>query len=348
MSKKSYKSRFFYWFPYTNLIDIKGNSVTFNYNGGVETTSFDKIHSILFYGSHPPLKQKFLEKCSENYIPIIIHRRNKHKAIWINSSLLTNKIDVVSKQILTREDLRKRKYIVRQLLKAKFKSMKWLISPPSQPLRSNMTLDELVGFESWHARKYWDLYFEKLGHPEWNRRSEEINPVNQALNAVSKFVSGICLRWLTFHKFSPYHAFLHKPTSYPSLIYDVIEPYRGYLDKIVFDSSMQAQKNGLESQKFVAFSIEKIKQLLDVKVYCHSTQQIATFHELIHGIVLALRVYLLGENERFIVPLPSKPKSGRPVEAGYKLYGRRAGKTDFWDQAKITAKKFDKELKKIS
>jgi hypothetical protein len=32
--------------------------------------------------------------------------------------------------------------------------------------------------------------------------------------------------------------------------------------------------------------------------------------------------------------MPTKPNGGRPVKAGYKLYGRSAGPTDFWEVAK--------------
>lgn len=345
MSTKKSKNKFFYWFPYTNLINTKGNSVTFNYSGGVETANFDKIHSILLYGTHPPLKQNFLQKCIDSGIPITIHRRNRHQAIWINPSVSTNEQNLLTKQILYREDMRKRKYIVRQILKAKFKSMRWLTEIPNEKIEASMSLTELVGIESWHAKKYWNSYYEKLGHSNWTRRSEKSNPVNKALNAASKFISGICLRWVVFHKLSPHHAYLHKPTSYPSLIYDVMEPYRGYFDKVVFDTAILAQKNNLDTRQYIANSIEAIKKLLNDKVYCHSTQQIVTFHELIHGFILALRVYLLGENDRFIVPHPGQPQSGRPIKAGYKLYGRRAGKIDFWAQAKNTATSFEEKMK---
>lgn len=65
-----------------------------------------------------------------------------------------------------------------------------------------------------------------------------------------------------------------------------------------------------------------------------SNRQIVTFHELLHGVVLALRAYLFGNSHRFIIPSVDKPNGGRPVKAGYLLYGRSAGKTDFWDVAR--------------
>jgi len=74
---------------------------------------------------------------------------------------------------------------------------------------------------------------------------------------------------------------------------------------------------------------------MDEKVYASATRQIVTFHELFHGVVLALRSYLSGNSNRFIIPQSGKPNGGRPIKAGYKLYGRSAGKTDFWQEARL-------------
>ncbi|MCX7956048.1 MAG: CRISPR-associated endonuclease Cas1, partial [Patescibacteria group bacterium] len=185
------------------------------------------------------------------------------------------------------------------------------------------------------ARRYWKEYFSQLGV---NQNRRENNEIQKTLNAVSKFISGIILRWILYHNLSPYHGFLHEPTNYPSLVYDLMEPYRGYFDKIVFDiykKNIDSSNNQEKNQTLLLpKSIEQIKDFLDKKIYVHSTRQIATFQEILHGIVLALRVYLNKETKRFIVPFPEKPNGGRPINAGFKLYGHTAGVTDFWTQAK--------------
>jgi CRISPR/Cas system-associated endonuclease Cas1 len=221
--------------------------------------------------------------------------------------------------------MKKSAYIARRLLKTKFQSMAWLTPPLSFP-KEWQTVNDMRQIEARHGRNFWEKYYQKFGYPTSQRRNND-NDVSKVLNAVSKFVSGIVLRWVLYHRLSPYHGFLHSPTDYPSLVYDLMEPYRGHIYKRVMEAMKEAEEVS------VGIAIEAVKELLDEEVYTDATRQIVTFHELLHESVLALRAYLLGEASRFIVPTPDQPNGGRPKETGYTLYGRSAGPTDFWEQA---------------
>ena len=48
---------------------------------------------------------------------------------------------------------------------------------------------------------------------------------------------------------SPYHGFLHTPTEYPALVYDLMEPYRGYIEKTVFNTIQRSQEAGVEKKE---------------------------------------------------------------------------------------------------
>ena len=284
-----------HWFPYTSEITMSGKkSVTFEYKGGTCDTSFARIHSILFYGSVCDLSQEFLEKCSRFRIPVCIHRRNIGEATWVLPSTGPRHNNALTKQILYRQNNKKCAYISRRLLKTKFKSMEWLINSFRFP-KKWQPVKEMRHLEARHGRKFWDSYYRKLGYNHSQRR-ENSNEVSKALNAVSKFVSGIILRWVLYHRLSPYHGFLHSPSNYPSLVYDLIEPYRGYIYQRVFEV---IKKNNEVS---VGMVIAVVKEMLDEEVYTDATRQIVTFHELLHGNVLALRAYLLGEADLFIRP----------------------------------------------
>ena len=324
-------SKHFLWLPYTSAITIKGKAVQFVYNGGEEKLNFSQIHSIMFYGSVMPLSQKFLEECTKFKIPITIHRRNMTRAVWIAGSTQTDAKDLLTKQILARENEIKQKYIARKLIQAKFKSARWLTKDVPPKLDSRLTIDKIRNIEATQARQYWSLYYQKLGLPDWNRRQH--NPVSAVLDAVSKYISGIMLRWIVYHHLSPYHGYLHVQTEYPALIYDLIEPYRGYFDAVVFRTIRDLIALEADEKQWLPASINELKTFLNTQVYTDATRQIVTVSELMHGSVLALRCYLLGEAERFIVPYPSRPKGGRPKKAGYRLYGRQAGRTDFWAEA---------------
>ena len=209
--------------------------------------------------------------------------------------------------------------------------MQWLLEhtePTIHDMRCARTIRDLRSAEAIHARRYWDKYYRGLGQEKSERR-ERSNVVSSALNAVSKLISGVVLRYIIYHKMSPYHGFMHVPTDYPALVYDLMEPYRGYIDKVVFDTIQEIQNAHRDAQNIIAYSTKNIERLLDRRVYTHQTRQIVTFQELLHGNVLALRAYFRGDAQRFIVPVPGKPIGGRPLKVGYRLYGRSAGPTDF-------------------
>lgn len=253
----------------------------------------------------------------------------------IHPSIKSNNEDLLSRQILFRLNEKKKQHIARKLLRAKFNSMSWLINPPAVKLKPGMKVEKLRSIEAWHARFYWNRFYSQLGLKDQTRRGEnKDNCATRILDSTSKFVSGIILRWIIYHHLSPYHGFLHEPSEYPSLVYDIFEPYRGDFDKCVFETLQSHLEKGLSEEKIMASCIAEIKELLDKKVYTPQTRQIVTYHELLHGCVLALRSYLLGTSKEFIVPVAGKALGGRPVKTGYKLYGRSGGKTDFWQVAK--------------
>ncbi len=326
------KRKDYLWLPYVQDIKLVGNEVRFVYKGGKVTKKWSEIHSIMLYGKHIPLEQEFLEKVAFFNIPLVIHRRNMPRAVWINQSFKGSKDDILTKQILYREKVKKQLHIARKLLEKKFKSMNWVSPPPRANIYRITSIDELRNLEAIHAKQYWADFYERLGVKSQRRGENEIAKI---LDAVSKFVSSIELRWILYHGLSPYHGYLHIQTNYPALVYDLMEPYRGIFDKVVFKIIRKMRKKHKDKDGLLGAVINAIKEEFDRKVYVHSTRQIVTLHELLHGIVLALKAYLQGEANRFIVPYPSKPNGGRPVKAGFKLYGHSAGVTDFWTEAKV-------------
>ena len=319
------------WLPYTNKITIKKNNICFEYKGGALSKDITEILSIMFYGSVDSLNQEFVELCTRYAVPICIHRRNMAQATWITPSISPfYDDDILSKQIDFRNSIKKSNHVCKKILDSKFKSMEWLVNIPWNWKLHGYTQKEMINIEALHARTYWQKYYKDLGFGEYTRRSE--NKLSAALDASSKFVSGIFLRWIIYHKLSPYHGFIHIPNSYPALVYDLMESYRGYIDKAIYDRLLGIEHP--EEMDITAISLKAIEAFLDTKIYTEPTRQIVSFQELFHGSILALRAYLRGDSKGLIIPMPTKPNGGRPVKAGYKLYGRSAGPTDFWEVAK--------------
>jgi CRISPR/Cas system-associated endonuclease Cas1 len=254
-------------------------------------------------------------------------------ATWITPSIRTSaKDDILSKQIQFRSNERKRAHIAKKILQAKFKSMSWLVPYPMTFDGQKYTVEQMVNIEAQHAKLYWGRYYKLLGHGRYTRRGKP-NTMKSILDAVSKLTSGITLRYIIYHSMSPYHGFLHVPTDYPALVYDLMEPYRGYFEKIVFDTVREAGSEGIDAKDYLARCIVAVENYLDSSVYTDTTRQVVTFQELLHGSILSLRSYLQGTSRQLILPIPGRPNGGRPVRVGYKLYGRAAGPTDFWNHA---------------
>ena len=332
------------WIPYLNVVKTTPSKVTLEYKGGTLNTRWTRVQSIMLYGGHCPLSEDFLEYCRKFKIPICIHKRNVANAIWVTQNSGRNTTDLLTPQIIFRRNKKKQRHITYKLLNAKFKSMEWLVTYPLK-FNARLTVDEMRVIESIHAKRYWNEYYKKLGYDQFFRRSGD-NPIKSSLDAISKFTTGIMLRWLCYHNLSPYHGFLHIPTDYPALAYDLIEPYRGYIEKAFFNTVLESKAKNKDIDSFVDRGIVSTKDLMNSEVYTNPTRQIVTFQELLHGNVLALRSYLLKTSVRFIPPIPSKPNGGRPVKAGYKLYGRSAGPTDFWQEASSVSVDHEQTMKK--
>lgn len=57
-------------------------------------------------------------------------------------------------------------------------------------------------------------------------------------------------------------------------------------------------------------------------VYVPQTRQEIKRKNLLHGIVLSLRSYLLGETKRFVVPTEGTKNGGRPMKLSFRLPGK--------------------------
>lgn len=335
------------WLPYLEEINVSsGGVLDFKYKGGEGKASLKNISCIMIYGETEfPVMLKTFEKITRAGIPIIYTRRNIATPMVIHGGLRHDIEDTITKQIKVRENKTKKKHIARTLLKNKMKSMEYIL--PSFELPENADIDKLRNIEASHAKKYWEIYFEKLGHSEWTRRGDETgkNPVSKVLDAASRFISGIALRWILFHHLSPSHGFLHTPTDYQSLVYDLMEPYRGIFELELLKLFVENEHllyNDSED-KLLGSAINRIKEKYNERCYCPLTRQIVTYHELIHGCVLSLKYYCLGKHKvkdkivhqrKFLIPMPGKPNGGRPPKVDFLLYGRHAGKTDFWKVAR--------------
>ena len=310
------------WAPYVSAIEVaKGKRVHVKYKGGEFTADPRNLLSLMVYGdSDAPISPQVMDLLGRAGVPIIMHRRNVPTTTWIHSGPRSQANDVLAAQMLARANEHKRRYIARTLLHEKMRAMRWLLD--EQPaLNPSASIPQLRVLEAHHAKQYWAIYYRLLERTDESRRTN--GDAKYVLDAVSKFLSGAMLRWVSYHHLSPFHGFFHEPTGYPALVYDLIEPYRADYDRIVLDV-LAAHKNE-DREKLIAIAIDAVKSAMHQHVYTHETRQIVLRQELLHGVVLALRSYILGETKRFVVPRIGVRRGGRPLTLAYRLPGRDAG-----------------------
>jgi|TARA_B100002003_G_scaffold136099_1_gene125841 CRISPR-associated endonuclease Cas1 len=314
------------WLPYLDKIERlpkgKSDRYCFSFNGGAVTCHLKELDFIMLYGASGNIPVEFLDKLATYRIPMMIHRRNMPRPYIFYPEAGVDDKDLLTAQIVTRENLIKRSYVARMLIHARFKKFEKLIPIPTSEyhrLASCRTIASIRSIEARVTRRYWKKYFNEIGCPGVQRRDNS-HLVNNALDAGSFFLYGIFLRWLLFHKFSPNHGFLHEPTSYPSLCYDLIEPFRYIIEESVASA---AETSSLSGKENTAIALQFIKSSLEQEVYVPVTRQVVSRKNLLHGVVLALRAYLLSETKRFVIPIEGEKKGGRPPKVSYILPGGR-------------------------
>ena len=310
------------WLPYFSRVEKFARTKKWHvsYNGGELLLDLEKVDFIMFYGASGILPLDFLDALSQHKIPLIVHRRNQVHPYVFYPAAGGDTVDVLSRQILVREHAQKKTYVAKTLIRHRLERFKPIIPVPQgtfQRLMQAKSVAQVRQIEANTTARYWQNWFDALGVDE-SRRAD--GPVAAALDAGSKFLYGVILRWVLFHKLSPCHGFLHEPTGYPALIYDLMEPYRYMIE----DSVALAWKSLTDKEdekKLVAASLNQLKDYLDQIVYVPATRQYVRRKNLLHGVVLALRAYLLSEDFRLVLPTEGAKKGGRPPKIGYRLPG---------------------------
>lgn len=317
------------WIPYLIRVEkILRQKWTWTifYQGGAVIVDLRTVDTLMLYGdSDANIPVSFLDDITENGVVIVFHRRNKARPLWIWPSAVMDRQDLLTRQVKCRENSTKKSYVARRLISARVSGMAWLSQPMIDlewHLSRARSITQIRQIEAAQTARFWRQYFEQLGVSEIRR---DDGPIQRSLDACSVFLTGILMRWALFHRFAVTHGFMHEPTGYPALIYDLVEPYRGWLEQAVFRA---AKARGVSDEKvLIGASISALKEHLQEEVWVPAFQVAVKRKNLLHGIVLALRSYLLGETARFVIPVEGERAGGRPIKAAFALPGARKTKT---------------------
>lgn len=309
------------WIPYFESVEkVRGTRYRFDFNGGPLELDLKDIDTLLFYGAAGSVSLEFLDTLASKSITLLIHRRNIPCPLVLTPLNTTDQSDILTQQIRCREDGRRRLYVARTLIAARLASMGWLAPVPrgaARAARTAASLTLLRQSEAEYTKTYWARYYDSLGIGNLARRDP--HPINAALDAGSFFLFGVVLRWTLFHRLSPAHGYMHEPTQYQSLVYDLMEPYR-----YVFESAVhEACTTGPVDESLTSRALSILKERLAEDAYVGAARANAKRKSLLHGVVLGLRAYLLGEMPRFVVPSEGGSIIGRPPKLTYQIPGAK-------------------------
>jgi len=321
------------WLPYLQSVvkSKRKGCWSISYNGGDFEADLSKLDSIMLYGASGGLPVEFLDELNTHRVPLLIHRRNVDSPYIFFPFRTRDAKDMLTSQIRVRDNATKRCHIARTLVRARFQSCcpdLAITAGAWKELAALRSVKRIRLWEAHQAQKFWATYFSSISFPGISRR--ESGSVQAALDACSFFLFGILLRWILLHRLSPTHGFLHEPTDYPSLVYDLIEPYRYLMETAVGETVQSLVKQDIDldsregSKRLTESSLSRLKEILDETVHSLPTRQWVRRKNLMHGAVLALRSYLLGDMRRLVLPAERAPAGGRPVSVSYRLPGQRA------------------------
>jgi len=303
------------WIPYLQKLEkVKGGWKVI-YNGGDVVVDLKQVDCIMMYGATGDLPLSFLDELGSKRVPLLIHRRNLPEAFVFTPGIKRDDADVLTAQINARQKATKAAYVSRTLIRDRFKGIRFPVAATFfKHLAQTRSVTDVRSMEAHQSRNYWLRYFEDLGVDD-SRRSD--SPIAAALDAGSFFIYGILLRWVLVHKMSPIHGFLHITSGYPSLVYDLMEPYR----YIIEDAVALAHK--AEPKDLTAASLEAIKESLEEEVFVPSHRTMVRRKNLLHGAVLSLRAWLLGDTQRLVFPIEGQRIGGRKPKVGYLIPGSK-------------------------
>lgn len=310
------------WVPYLQGVEKvpRSKSWLIRFSGGEVTVRLADVDTVMLYGASGVLPVEFLDELNQHKISLLLHRRNMPRPYVFSPAAGGDEHDLLGKQIIARQNMMDSTYVARTLIRERlhsFRSVSVVAETAFRRLNLARNIDEVRSIEAQQTARYWEAYYQKLGLSDLSRRDCP-HPVNAALDAGSFFLTGVLLRWVLFHKFSPYHGFLHRPTNYTGLVFDLLEPYRGWIERSV---SVAWQGEEREEERLTAKSIAVLKEILEEQVYVPMTRQTVRRKSLLHGSVLSLRAWLIGKQARFVVPVEGVKKGGRPVKVGFSIPG---------------------------
>lgn len=293
--------------PHVYDIYYCGSRIGFKQKEGdqeFETRGISTIFILGFYGES--LKKEVLTWAMKQGVTIVIHHTHNDGVLVITPEGKTHKNSVIEQQILIRAKDQKRLPIVRRILMSKFRAHEWITAETASRSKEKygvFTLSNYLLKEAHAAKKYEQLLKERF----------ELIPVKWSAieglrKAGVKLLIGKLNRWILYYGMHQSFGFLHTQTSYCALAYDLVEPYRAWVDMFLDTYLRSLNGDQVSASAFGNGLIEFMKE----SVYSQELGKETTRSEILKECVHGFKAYLEHRSDRLLIPFEdAKRRSGR-------------------------------------
>ena len=230
---------------------------------------FDDIDYLIFDTGNSLFSEKLIEKCLENKISLIfMDKKRAPVALYESIYGQENRLEVLRKQFKATSRFKKR--IWKKIVVSKIQNQASCIQECCDDEDMTYLLRGIIqkvnegddkNYEAYAARKY----FPTLFGSEFKRgRYSDI--INSCLNYGYAVLRSVIRNELVIHSLEPSFGIHHDSVNNPyNLSDDIIEPYRPFVDSIVYENVYSKNTNEMDKKLLIGVLMERC--VIDGKVY---------------------------------------------------------------------------------
>lgn len=235
--------------------------------------AYDDVDTLIFDNVNGYLSNKLIQKCVEHEISLIFCDE-KHSPLLLLDNLYNQKkrFELLNDQLTVGNKVKNRLWS--KIVLSKINNQAQCLEETGhskinvsliKSIKNNITEGDKHNVEAYAAREYFPMMFGKNF-----KRGRYDDIVNASLNYGYSILRALIRKEIVIHGLEPSFGIHHASVENPfNLSDDLIEPYRAFVDELVYESILPKNHEQLDSEDredIVKILFEKC--VIDNKVYC--------------------------------------------------------------------------------
>lgn len=235
--------------------------------------AYDDVDTLIFDNVNGYLSNKLIQKCVEHGISLIFCDE-KHSPLLLLDNLYNQKkrFELLNDQLTVGNKVKNRLWS--KIVLSKINNQAQCLEETGhskinvsliKSIKNNITEGDKHNVEAYAAREYFPMMFGKNF-----KRGRYDDIVNASLNYGYSILRALIRKEIVIHGLEPSFGIHHASVENPfNLSDDLIEPYRAFVDELVYESILPKNHEQLDSEDredIVKILFEKC--VIDNKVYC--------------------------------------------------------------------------------